>query len=65
MPPELAGSALLIGLLVVGVVAALCMSWSDAQDPKLTLLASLMRKSPRAVSGDTTTARVQKTKCRY
>jgi hypothetical protein len=35
MPPELAGSALLIGLLVVGVVAALCMSWSDAQDPLL------------------------------
>jgi hypothetical protein len=44
---DLALSALLIGLLAVVAVAALGMFWSKAPDPKLVLLAGLMRRSPR------------------
>jgi hypothetical protein len=65
MPPDLALSALLIGLLAVVAVGALCMSWSEAPDPKLALLASLMQKSPKAIGGNTTAFHIQQTICRY
>jgi hypothetical protein len=65
MPSDLAGLALLIAVLVAVAVAAFCMSWSGAQDPKLTFLALLMLNSPRTFSGNTTDARVPKAKCRY
>jgi hypothetical protein len=65
MPSDLALSALLIGLLTVVAVAALGMSWRQAPDPKLTLLASLMQKFPKAIDGNTTASHIQHTICRY
>ena len=62
---DLVISALLIGLLAVVVFAALGMSWSRAPDPKLALLAGLMRKSPKQSPRTRPPSLNHQTKCQY